>query len=112
MARASEAARQKKRRGIDRQGRKDWGNTGTIEKYMYLGLSNEIKMTIISCIPKCQHFGCHFSEANVRGLILVKPLIWDLIITIFSCVEKISIEHVSREANQMAHVLARRYHHK
>ena len=43
-----------------------------------------IKVAIMSCIPKCKCFGCHFSEANVRNPILAKPLVWSPIIAIFS----------------------------
>ena len=43
-----------------------------------------IKMAIILCILKCKCFGSQFSEANVISSILVKTLVWNSIIPIFS----------------------------
>ena len=60
---------------------------------MYFSIENEIKMRKMSCIPKCQGLKAYLSETNVRNPILAKPLVWSVIIAIFSFLLRVVDKH-------------------
>jgi hypothetical protein len=61
---ASQPARWQKHKRVKRE-----------EKYMYLD-EKRVLIHQMSLKTRCKHFGCRFSDVNVRNPILAKPHVW------------------------------------